>query len=367
MSPTRSSVQSTSNHTPSSSVPNTPILPTRELSPERRPIDPAESTTFLTALAAQERHLLELREEVQKVELELGRLKKQWAAHEATKKKDELRHLQQMQSWTTPQDDPTVSYDRSSVRLIKEQDRRKMMPTNVKHSQRTFFLGSKHTRTLSLLSSRESRCAITAGDERPTRDRRLETVNDIVESPVNHGLRTSTDGVSGFDHLSNGPPQDLIMETGKQIVGDFRQGLWTFFEDLRQVTVGDEAASTKNPRTPRMISASNSSHKHLDRDRAVIMRDVDVKRIDDPVETQAAGQKPGKDDDAFNRNHSGKAESKYASNVLAISSDSDDDDDDGWDDWDTPKTKGAIIQGNAIRSPTVSPLTDMSSAKTSLR
>ena len=35
--------------------------------------------------------------------------------------------------------------------------------------------------------------------------------------------------------------KDDILDTGKQLVGDFRQGLWTLFEDLRQATVGEEA------------------------------------------------------------------------------------------------------------------------------
>jgi Domain of unknown function (DUF4048) len=36
------------------------------------------------------------------------------------------------------------------------------------------------------------------------------------------------------------PSREALLRTSKQMASDFREGLWTFFEDLRQATVGDE-------------------------------------------------------------------------------------------------------------------------------
>jgi Domain of unknown function (DUF4048) len=36
------------------------------------------------------------------------------------------------------------------------------------------------------------------------------------------------------------PAKDVIVESGKKMASDLREGLWTFFEDIRQATVGEE-------------------------------------------------------------------------------------------------------------------------------
>lgn len=43
------------------------------------------------------------------------------------------------------------------------------------------------------------------------------------------------------DNLDKAVGHEDILRTGKKMANDFRDGLWTFFEDLRQATVGDEA------------------------------------------------------------------------------------------------------------------------------
>lgn len=364
MSPSRSSVQSSSNHTPSSSVPSTPLFSTQAPSPERRSVHSGDSNTFLTALAAQERRVLELKEEVQKAEAELGRLKKQWAAHEATKKKNELRHLEQLQPLNTPQAGPTTSHDDESERLNKELDRRKMMTPNAKPSQRTVFSGSRHTRTLSLLSPKEAKASHPSSSGNPPSRWQLETVNDAPEPSTVHELSISTDGAIGSNEVFKGPPKDLILETGKQLVGDFRQGLWTFFEDLRQVTVGDEAASTSDPRSQRAIAAANMSQKRISRERAVTTRGISARKAEGSGIPQMAGLKHQRETDKPIQNPPALIESSHAGNATTTSSDSDDD---GWDNWDTPKTKSSTPREKYTASPMASPLTDMSSARTSLR
>ena len=46
-------------------------------------------TNFLTAIAAQERRVLELKEDLVRAEADLRKLKVQWAQHEAQKKRND--------------------------------------------------------------------------------------------------------------------------------------------------------------------------------------------------------------------------------------------------------------------------------------
>lgn len=54
--------------------------------------DQDDGSSLLTAIASQERKVLELREELQRAEAELDTLKKQWASSEKTKKRTEINH-----------------------------------------------------------------------------------------------------------------------------------------------------------------------------------------------------------------------------------------------------------------------------------
>jgi len=42
-------------------------------------------------------------------------------------------------------------------------------------------------------------------------------------------------------------PKEVLMRTGRQMASDFREGLWTFIEDLRQATVGEEGVNGVQP------------------------------------------------------------------------------------------------------------------------
>ena len=159
-SPSRSSFQSSNAsriHTPSTSVPSTPLLATRPASPEKKALYPGESDNFLTALATQERRVLELKEELQKAEIDLRKLKKQWAAHEAKKKRNEARNLEQLQPLKTSLSESAANHDESPVLASRELDRRKTLSSSMRSSQRKVFSGSRHTRTLSLLSTNNTK------------------------------------------------------------------------------------------------------------------------------------------------------------------------------------------------------------------
>ena len=378
-SPTRSSVQSSCNqsraHTPSSSVPNTPLVPTRPPSPEKRLAHPSDSNSFLTALAAQERKVLELKEEVQKAEAELGRLKKQWAAHEASKKKNELRHVEQMQPLKASHAGLDEDLDDEPGPLNREMDRRKRLSVHAKTSQRTVFSGSRHTRTLSLLSPKEIRSASPSVGGQAVAKTHLETVSDATEPPATHGLATSTDGASNFDAIQKAPSKDAILETGKQLVGDFRQGLWTFLEDLRQVTVGDEAANAPATRTQHHALPGNTRQRLIMKEKGALVRDNASRKADDPGGTPLSGKQT-----RTSNSKSGQKPQAISdrSSLIAVKTDqgksvtinSSDSDEDSWDNWDTPKTKTASPRRSDTASTAdtlMSPLTDVSSARTSMR
>ena len=384
MSPSRSSIQSSGPsrvHTPSSSVPNTPLIAARPSSPEKQLPHPADPNSFLTALAAQERRVLELKEELQKAEAELEKLKKQWASHEATKKRNELRHLEQLQPLNTSLVGLAASHDEESTRVNRGLDRRKRTTSSAKASQRTLFSGSRHTRTLSLLSPKES----TPGSQLQLHGKGplkhpLERASDAAVPTTVHELGTSTDGPGPGADLYKGPSREVIVETGKQLVGDFRQGLWTFFDDLRQVTVGDEAASSPDTRMQSSLHSGNPAKRHNFKERGSNAKECAVTstesktRLDDVapesgVESPASriGSEAAEPEVPTATNLTSSAVYDLQRNANHSPSDSDDD---GWENWDTsttkdstPRRKDALYVVDSIASPP----TAKSSPSTSMR
>lgn len=72
--------------------------------------------------------MLELREELQKAEGDLEKLKKQWATYEATKKRNELRHVEALQPLKTSMSAAVSSCDDELNMAGKELGRRNMAP-----------------------------------------------------------------------------------------------------------------------------------------------------------------------------------------------------------------------------------------------
>ncbi len=220
----------------SSNLPSFPPTPADTI-PESIPEDPS---SFLVALASQERRVLELKEELAKAEVELKLLKRQWAYHESHKKKAEIRHvqpLQPLQMATTGSEEPAIT-----TRQSAEVDRRKALLNNLnipKENRRKF--SGAHTRTLSLLSPersnfREPRPFVPVGETGPDMPgfSRTATMPDTSQ-----GITKISQAANRARHSYQGG-----MTTGaKQIAEDIKAGMWTFLEDLRQATVGDEAVN----------------------------------------------------------------------------------------------------------------------------
>lgn len=263
--------------------------------------EPKGSGDFLTLLAAQERKVLELREELQKAESNLLALKRQWATYEATKKKDEVKLVKKLQPLAL--EDVAVGFRHAEIAEedVDEERRRKRAIVERSHgpsvtagstatpglarkgSKRVFE--GRHTRTLSLLSPTSATPARSpvrsSTDSEHQRDKKEDYHDDdnvIRPTP----LRMPTlDTFASIDALQLGfgktykdlaahrrslPPgaTDLFVKQGRQVYDGVRDGLWTFFEDIRQATVGEEgvngtAAQQQLQRQPKKRPAKKGS------------------------------------------------------------------------------------------------------------
>lgn len=256
---------------------NSPVL--GSMLPPRQPtIPPPEALTdssdsldgnFLHAIATSERKVLELKEELQRAQADLDKLKRQWARHEAQKKREDVKHATKLQPLQTSlhSADREDDVDGSNAWMQQEMERRKALMSASKTSSRTVFPGQRHTRTLSLLSpAREMPpAAPTMQPPRPPR-------RDSLKNPARHSAdgnipssrpapltRTSTaNDVSNNDLAARRSAdvimpdksidQELLLRTGKELATNFKDGLWTFWEDLRQATVGEDSVQVPPPR-----------------------------------------------------------------------------------------------------------------------
>ena len=285
-----------------------PVQPSPSMSPTRSSHSPVRDahvsdsvisptgptdTNFLTAIAAQERRVLELKEELSKAETELNKLKEQWQQHEAQRKRNDARSLTKLQPVQSPlpMTDRDEDSDGSNAWMQQEMERRKALLSGSKSSNRRVFSGSKHTRTLSLLSpvnaatpsapsSQRSPVRQTRKDSLPESARRSHESDARLTRPTTITRASTTpdltvDGTSAAaaaaaaaSELGDaGMDRDLLIQTGKKVATGLRDGLWTFWEDLRQATVGDEATqipppndqtSSQTPRTAKKRTSKTS-------------------------------------------------------------------------------------------------------------
>lgn len=333
--------------------------------------------SFLTALAAKERRVLELKEELSKAEHDLEMLKRQWATHESTKKRNDVRSVHQLQPLNTafanvvpPEDDA----DGSSMWMQREMDRRRALLSGTKTSNRKVFSGSRHTRTLSLLSPDKMGGAPSFPP--------IGDVKGPEDSPIRRPLvRSAT--VSDFperggrdDMFEFGPTQkDALIRTGRQMATDLKDGLLTFIEDLRQATVGDEAVhgpqskdGAQNVR--RQVSRGSLAHKRSNTTNSVLKKThpsdndksalVDVggsfwkeNGVDESVKSTPAKAMPA------------QAGSKTPRRPLRKAVD---DSGESWETWDTPdRAHTASSTDGSDSDGRTSPSSPRSSPRTSTR
>lgn len=206
--------------------------------------------------------MLELKEELQRAENDLVKLKKQWASFEANKKRSEIRHVERMQPLNRP-NDGSVAADDISARA----QHLKRLERPARKTQQRVFEGSKHTRTLSLLSptatekrSSESPSPIIGQTPSPQleNDNLPEPLAAINEpTPAEFVSPSFSKTYKDLANRHSLPPasRDAFVKTGKQMATDLKEGFWTFVEDIRQATVGEEGISATDNRTLRMSNS----------------------------------------------------------------------------------------------------------------
>lgn len=298
--------------------------------------------------------MLELKEELEKAEADLAKLKRQWALHEAHKKKAERKNVEQLQPLQTVVMGSGSDEASGTPRLSAEMDRRKALLTNLnvpKESRRKF--SGSHTRALSLLSPERSNFAHSfppvqesgAGGSGMSKS---ITVPDISQTLRKMPARSRNSYHAGVTHGA------------KQIAEDIKAGMWTFLEDLRQATVGDEAVNGGTNRytldAPQNGPARRGSKSNLrsnDRGRRghspkdVSPRTWDSLTGNSPL-LEAAGSM-WSDMDQPQQASRVPLSVKKTSRPLSLAAPADDLDDD-WSNWDTPTPKSPRWSGSTALS-----------------
>ncbi|KAF1836095.1 hypothetical protein BDW02DRAFT_567413 [Decorospora gaudefroyi] len=338
----------------------TPIL-----SPEPIEENPSE-TNILAVLAAQERYVLELKEELTKAEADLNMLKVHWHRFEDDKQRNMVRKVAALQPLNTSLANvPASPYedDSSNVWKQKELERRKTLLSNTKTSQRKVFSGSRHLRTLSLLSPERAEHPSfpqpldlqpeEATIQRPQLPTRASTSSDIARQMATNGHNDRYD-MSGLPTIQ----REQLIRAGTQMATDFKKGLFTFIEDIRQATVGEEAGNaadgnlgltgikglaTKNARKPSdgrpPLNRSASSKKSTQQSGSIGDDFWKEMGLSEPKTT------------AVNKKTHGLQTSTPQKQIRKVASEED------WANWDTPNesllidTKDSSDESDAQTSP----------------
>ncbi|KAI9374623.1 hypothetical protein BJX61DRAFT_497516 [Aspergillus egyptiacus] len=345
-----------------------------------------DGTSLLTAIASQERKVLELREELQRAEAELDSLKKQWASSEKSRKRTEVNHrAEAMLPLRSP--DPTSGGQTAvvhgseqsasgtaspvvptQVRRSRELERRQSVRaaaaangTSISASGRRVFQGT-HTRALSLLSSTASSASGKLASEtvpgetdadrvgRPPRSATMPSV-DRIALPA--ATAPTEDTVTQWRKTMPVPPasRDLLMRTGKQMAADLKDGLWTFLEDIRQATVGDEGIYATESRTMQPPRNRDSSSTSRSRDRLSVQTGQLSRspsgRKSPGTQTSGKGSKSADIDASFWSEFGIDSSGQKSQNAHRVSNTVSDATrpadpnalavDETWDDWDTPR------------------------------
>ncbi|KAI1753582.1 hypothetical protein F4782DRAFT_496891 [Xylaria castorea] len=332
--------------TPTSSMPPTPIDTMTFNSP-------VESDQFIVAIAAQERRVLELREELKRAEAELKKLQRQWTISEACKKRPPNTTVEPLRALARAASLRSSSEDSPATKRNSELERRKAIllaqsqGTPQRH-KRTVFRGS-HTRTLSLLSPTKS-----AGDASISEDQDNLRSPDSYFSPPPSSIRYPANKRATW-----APYQSTQQSTGvKQLANDFKQGLWTFVEDLRQATVGDEAVSGTTNRTTEIGLRSNKIDGDQDTIRASTTNRGRIPlptELDSPSDRPSTSSTSSSSDRVQHRRTASRPELRARKHFSWTPLTFDNFDDDDWSNWDTPNVKtsrwsGSTVNGDIVQA-----------------
>ncbi|KAJ1329078.1 DUF4048 domain-containing protein [Microdochium nivale] len=332
--------------TPNSSVPPTP-LDTPSLDRHSDPND------VIIAIASQERRILELREELSRAEGDLSKLKRHFTVSEGRRKRTSARPAEPLRSVVSTLDSQIVD-DPTLAKHKSEMDRRKAIllaqsQGTPKDSKRRVMRGG-HTRTLSLLSP-----------TKPGPDTPDDMGNELL-SPASatsdYQPEWQPDPARLNKRATWAPRQTQPPSGMKQIASDFRQGLWTFVEDLRQATVGDEGVSGTSNRTSDMAARLNKME--LGDQDTIRASAANRPRVPFATEDSSGSSSPARSNTGdlgssvqHRRSLSRpepKSRKRFSWNPPAF----DNLDDDDWSNWDSPTIKSSRWSGSTANGDLIS-------------
>ncbi|KAJ5165632.1 uncharacterized protein N7500_007462 [Penicillium coprophilum] len=400
---------------------------------------PDDGYDFLRAIASQERKVMELREELTRAEADLVTIKKQWAMSEKSRKRAEINHAEPLIPLRSPDSatpEASISHCReqsmssvtsstvSQERVSRDLDRRASIRaaaapgTKIGTNGRRVFHGA-HTRTLSLLSPVSGPNISSRGESGPSEERVGRTPRSATLPSVDRKnaamMSAQLDESQVPEHLLAQwqktlppPSREALVRTGKQMASDLREGLWTFLEDIRQATVGEEGINgTQTRSSPSNSLAPPNSRKRESlagsRSRERLLADGKLSRssssssrgrgpaaetktgkdtkpaeistsfwnefgIDTPAQKSPNVPRTPSDSKPANRNEANEAEQRV--HLSSNSLDAQDEDFDSWDSWDTPLSAQKTHTPSSSRSTVASkrdqsPVTQGSSPRTS--
>ena len=249
-----------------SEPPKSPVKVNDGLSKSLRIVVPSPNeSSFLTALAAQERHVLELREELQKAEASLTNLKQQWVSQESKRRFNDSRKLHQMHPMGPGKQEGTRTSVGALGSLYADIERKKATMSNSRPTRRRVFSPSRQTRALSLVSPNSlQNLATEYGSLDGRRDRRTSTSDStaFAEGPAEmlatadfekQAMHPIAESRAESFRSSHSPSRRRTARASMQMATDLREGLWTFFEDLKHATYGDDARAPMIPPSKRPL------------------------------------------------------------------------------------------------------------------
>ena len=186
--------------------------------------------------------------------------------------------------------------------------------------------------------------------------------------------------------ITNDGPAEALVRTGKQMASDFKDGLWTFLEDIRQATVGEEGINAtesrtmhvrqRAPRPARRTGADASANRERSAASSIASRSLSTKK-----KPAAKPSGSNKDDVSFwsefgvdapgPKSQTSNAGCKTKKGKQNVEESNFLDVDDNWDVWDTPQPKTHTPSSSSSTFPSSrrdpSPSTRASSPRTSAR
>ncbi|KAK1539410.1 uncharacterized protein CCOS01_00724 [Colletotrichum costaricense] len=295
---------------------------------------PSDPNDFIIAIAAQERRVLEIREELARAEGELTRLKQQWTIQGGQRKR-EIRN--EPMRPLAPQFEPSLlDDDEAGLKRSVELDRRKSLLRDLQgqtgpREYRRRVLRGGHTRTLSLLSP-------TKPEGFAVHEDTASLKSPEIRSPpmLSHAALSKRASWQPRSYNTAVPP------VAKQMAQDFKLGLWSFVEDIRQATVGDEPinggrSGSTDPHGRRSYAADQDTIKanSSSRTRVPVNSAFDLPPMDTPSKPSKALQERPNPKPATK---STTTKAKHFS-WTPLTFDSFDDND--WSNWDSPQPSSA--------------------------